>query len=105
MSDRRTFMAQSVGVALGAGIMASNAAEAAKARRPAPPPKFQCRFAPHFGMFKESAGPDLVSQLDFMADQGFTALEDNRLMARPVEEQTRIGETLARRGMTMGVFV
>ena len=40
-----------------------------------------------------------------MADQGFTALEDNGLMGRPVDVQAKIGETLARRGMTMGVFV
>ena len=106
MTDRRTFMA-SASVALASGILASGAAEAAKARRPAPAGKrtFQCRYAPHFGMFKESAGPDLVTQLEYMADQGFTALEDNGLMGRPVEVQARIGETLARRGMTMGVFV
>lgn len=104
MTDRRTFMAQTMGAAVAAGV-ASGAAQAAKARRPAAPRHFQCRYAPHFGMFKGSAGEDLVAQLDFMADQGFTALEDNGLMARPVEVQTRIGETLARRGMTMGVFV
>ena len=104
MTDRRAFMAQTMGAAVAAG-MVSGAAQAAKARRPAAPRKFQCRYAPHFGMFKESAGEDLVSQLEFMADQGFTALEDNDLMKRPVEVQTRIGETLAKRGMTMGVFV
>ena len=105
MTDRRHFMTQSMGVALATGMLASNVAEAAKARRQAPPHKFQCRYAPHFGMFKESAGADLVAQLEFMADQGFMALEDNGLMGRPVEEQVKIGETLARRGMTMGVFV
>jgi hydroxypyruvate isomerase len=106
MTDRRSFMAQSAGLAVAStGILASTAAQAAKARRPSAPHRFQCRFAPHFGMFKESAGEDLLSQLDFMADQGFTAFEDNGLMARPVEVQTRIGERLAKRGMTMGVFV
>jgi hydroxypyruvate isomerase len=104
MTDRRTFMAQTMGAAVAASLV-TGAAQAAKARRPAAPRKFQCRYAPHFGMFKESAGEDLVAQLDFMADQGFTALEDNDLMKRPVEVQTRIGETLARHGMTMGVFV
>jgi hydroxypyruvate isomerase len=98
-------MAQTMSVALATGLLASGATQAAKARRPALPRKFQCRYAPHFGMFKEHAGADLIAQLEFMADQGFTALEDNGLMARPVEVQTRIGETLARRGMTMGVFV
>lgn len=105
MTDRRAFMAQTMSVALATGILASSTATAAKARRPATPRKFQCKYAPHFGMFKEHAGPDHVAQLNFMADQGFTALEDNDLMKRPVEVQTLIGETLAKRGMTMGVFV
>jgi hydroxypyruvate isomerase len=68
-------------------------------------PNFQLRYAPHFGMFKEHAGDDLVAQLEFMADHGFSALEDNELMARPVNEQQRIGDALARLNMTMGVFV
>ncbi len=40
-----------------------------------------------------------------MADQGFTAFEDNGLMNRDISMQNKIGETLAKRGMTMGVFV
>src|SRR5690554_1886240 len=67
--------------------------------------KFKLKYAPHFGMFKNSAGEDLIDQLKFMADQGFTALEDNGLMNRDVETQTKIGETLEKLGMTMGVFV
>jgi hydroxypyruvate isomerase len=66
---------------------------------------FKLKYAPHFGMFKESAGDDVVAQLRFMADQGFTAMEDNGLMGRPVAEQERIGAELARLKMTMGVFV
>jgi hydroxypyruvate isomerase len=105
MSNRRAFLAQSAGAGLAAAtLLASETAQAAKARRNLPR-KFQCRYAPHFGMFKEHAGADLVAQLDFMADQGFTALEDNGLMGRPVDVQAQIGQTLAKRGMTMGVFV
>ena len=100
MGDRRAFLSSSA--ALAAATLLAGTAEAAKARRQAPR-KFQCRYAPHFGMFKESAGADLVAQLEFMADQGFTALEDNGLMGRPVEVQKQIGETLAKRGMTMVV--
>jgi hydroxypyruvate isomerase len=103
MIHRRTFLASSIGV-LGAATVWGQTAAATKARRVAPR-RFQCRYAPHFGMFKAHAGEDLVAQLDFMADQGFTALEDNGLMGRPVDVQQKIGETLARRGMTMGVFV
>jgi hydroxypyruvate isomerase len=106
MSTRRSFLGHSATAALGAGtLLAAGAAQAASKGKKTGPRKFQCRYAPHFGMFKETAGADLVAQLEFMADQGFMALEDNGLMGRPVEDQVRIGETLARRGMTMGVFV
>ena len=71
----------------------------------APKNKFKLNYAPHFGMFKNSAGDDVVDQLKFMADNGFMALEDNGMMGRPIAEQTKIGETLAKLGMTMGVFV
>ena len=66
---------------------------------------FQMKYAPHFGMFKNHAGDDPIDQLNFMADQGFTALEDNGMMKRDIALQTKIGETLAKRNMTMGVFV
>ena len=49
--------------------------------------RFKLDYAPHFGMFRQSAGDDLVDQLRFMADQGFTAFEDNGMRGRPVEEQ------------------
>jgi hydroxypyruvate isomerase len=67
--------------------------------------KFKLKYAPHFGMFKNSAGDDLIDQLKFMADQGFTAFEDNGMMNRDTATQTKIGETLEKLGMTMGVFV
>ncbi len=82
-----------------------NAAAAANATAAAPSGRFKLRYAPHFGMFEAHAGSDLIAQLEFMADEGFTALEDNELMSRPVPLQERIGATLARLGMTMGVFV
>jgi hydroxypyruvate isomerase len=101
MSSRRGFLHQAMALAaLGAtGTPFAAAATAAPRRR------FQLRYAPHFGMFKAHAGEDFVAQIDFMADQGFTALEDNGLMGRPVDVQEKIGAALARRGMTMGVFV
>ena len=66
---------------------------------------FKIKYAPHFGMFKNSAGEDLIDQLKFMADVGFTALEDNGMMGRTPEMQTKIGETMAKLNMAMGVFV
>lgn len=73
------------------------------AKSPAAP--FKLNYAPHFGMFKNSAGDDLIDQLKFMADQGFRALEDNGMMGRTPEMQSKIGETMAKLGMAMGVFV
>jgi len=101
METRRSFLKQATASSV-AALLAANAIS--KTARPVSR-KFKLRYAPHFGMFKEHAGADLIAQLEFMAAQGFTALEDNGLMARPVEEQQRIGEALARLGMTMGVFV
>lgn len=67
--------------------------------------RFKLKYAPHFGMFKASAGDDLLDQIRFMADEGFTAFEDNGMMGRPVDVQQQIGDLLAKLGMTMGVFV
>jgi hydroxypyruvate isomerase len=72
---------------------------------PAAGGRFKLKFAPHLGLFEHSAGKDPIAQIQFMADAGFTAYEDNDLMGRPVELQARIGRTLANNGMTMGVFV
>lgn len=67
--------------------------------------QFNLKYAPHLGMFKHLAGDDPIDQLNFMADQGFTAFEDNGMMSRDKAVQEKMGDTLAKRGMTMGVFV
>lgn len=67
--------------------------------------QFNLKYAPHLGMFKHHAGDDPIDQINFMADQGFTAFEDNNMMKRDVALQTKMGDTLAKNGMTMGVFV
>jgi hydroxypyruvate isomerase len=66
---------------------------------------FKLKYAPHIGMFKHSAGEDAIDQIKFMADQGFSAFEDNGLATREVSLQEEIGKTLADRKMEMGVFV
>ena len=99
--DRRDLLKTTLaaGAALGLGAMPARRASAAAVR------SFKLKYAPHFGMFKGSAGEDLVDQVQFVADQGFTALEDNGMARRPVELQDRIAEAMTRLGMTMGVFV
>jgi hydroxypyruvate isomerase len=56
-------------------------------------------------MFQHHAGRDLVAQLEFMAAEGFTALEDNGMKDRSRAEQERIASAMQRLGMRMGVFV
>ncbi len=105
--NRRNFLSKSV---LAAGATSLGTTATALASTPTPnsnsaPYKYKLLYAPHFGMFENSAGKDLFDQLKFMADNGFMALEDNGMLGRSVETQTKIGETLAKLGMKMGVFV
>lgn len=66
---------------------------------------FNMDYAPHEGMFSNSAGKSFLDQIQFMYDQGFRSIEDNGYLDRPVDEQTKIGNLLAKLGMRMGVFV
>jgi len=67
--------------------------------------KFNLKYAPHFGMFKGSAGDNLIDQLNYIADQGFTAFEDNNLKKRTIETQNKMSKTMQKRSIEMGVFV
>ena len=67
--------------------------------------KFNLKYAPHFGMFKSSAGDNLIDQLNYIADQGFTAFEDNNLKKRTIETQNKMSKTMQKRSIEMGVFV
>jgi hydroxypyruvate isomerase len=103
--DRREFVG-----AMGAGVIGTTARpriggmDQAGPRR-ASAPVFSLDYAPHFGMFRNSAGADVVDQLRWMHDQGFRSLEDNGMRGRSVADQERIGAELTRLGMRMGVFV
>jgi hydroxypyruvate isomerase len=67
--------------------------------------KYNLKYAPHLGMFKHHAGDDPIDQLNFMADEGFTAFEDNEMRKRPIEMQEKMANTMKKRGLEMGVFV
>lgn len=96
---RRNFMASAAAAAVTASTLTSTAKAASTSK------KFKLKYAPHFGMFRRNAGNDLLDQLQFMADQGFFAMEDNGMMGRSVELQEKIARKMSRLGMTMGVFV
>lgn len=66
---------------------------------------FKLDYAPHQGMFSASAGKSFLDEIKYMHDLGFRSIEDNGMPGRSIEEQTKIGELLAKLGMRMGVFV
>ncbi len=101
--ERRSFLTS--GIAAGAVAASTSDAIAQSSTKSSGKHRFKLKYAPHFGMFKENAGPDLIDQLQFMADQGFTALEDNGMMNHTVDVQEKIARKMSRLGMTMGVFV
>lgn len=68
-------------------------------------PKFKLRYAPHDGMFRHSAGENVLDQLRFMADQGFKAFEDNGMSGREPALQEKMGKLMSELGIEMGVFV
>jgi len=104
--DRKSFLKKSVmaGSAMAAapGLLAKNKMEI---QAPVKGNSFNLKYAPHFGMFKNLAGDDLLDQIRFMADAGFTAMEDNGMMHRSPKRQEQIGTLMSNLGMEMGVFV
>src|SRR5258707_465888 len=66
---------------------------------------FNLNYAIHDGTFKNLAGDDFIEQIKFAYSMGFRAIEDNGMMSRPVGMQKKIGDTLSKLGMSMGVFV
>jgi len=102
--ERRTFLQQGTLAGISAlafgGVQAATGPAAVKAEK-----TFNMNYAPHDGMFKNSAGADFLDQIRFMHDQGFRAIEDNGMLKRDTAMQEKIGNLLAKLGMTMGVFV
>jgi hydroxypyruvate isomerase len=100
--DRRSFLAAGT-----AGLAAAASTAAAPAPRSAvayPGEPFQLRYAPHFGMFENHA-KELADQLQFAADEGFRAWEDNGMAGREVGLQEKLAAKMAQCGLAMGVFV
>ncbi len=104
--QRRKFMQQSLlaGGALltsSANVFAKNNVENFTAdQKP-----FHLNYGFHDGMFKNHAGDDFIDQIKFGYDHGFRSIEDNGMSGRTEDQQKKIGDTLAKLGMAMGVFV
>ncbi|MCY3998223.1 MAG: TIM barrel protein [Flavobacteriaceae bacterium] len=67
--------------------------------------KFNLKYAPHLGMFVHSAGENPIDQLNFIADMGFEAFEDNQMRKREITLQKAMASTMEKLGLQMGVFV
>ena len=100
--SRRSFIKNSALVSTGFGLATeiNNQPQQIVNNKP-----FNMLYAPHFGMFENHSGKDLIDQINFMHDQGFRAFEDNGMMGRTKEMQDKIGSTLIKNWMKMGVFV
>ncbi|MGN6616780.1 MAG: hydroxypyruvate isomerase family protein [Ilyomonas sp.] len=102
--QRRNFMQQSL--LAGAALVTASAAKASSFKNTTTDNSpFHLKYAIHDGMFKNLAGNNFIDQIKFAYDNGFRAIEDNGMMGRSADEQKKIGDTLAKLGMTMGVFV
>jgi hydroxypyruvate isomerase len=89
------------GAALIPGLAAFSAYQPVKE----PGKTFNLNYGFHDGMFAAHAGKDFIDQIKWAHDQGFRSIEDNGMMNRTPEMQSKIGDTLAKLGMQMGVFV
>lgn len=106
--DRKNFLKNGLlaGTVMATGVGASSLARAEQRQAHSENNNsFNLKYAPHFGMFRHHAGEDLIEQLRFMADQGFTALEDNGMKGRGQDTQQQIAREMEKLGMEMGVFV
>ncbi len=104
--QRRKFVHQSL--LAGASVFAASAAKAANNEKDLSvnaDKAFNLNYAIHDGMFKNNGGKDFTDQIKYAYDLGFRSIEDNGMTGRSVEDQKKIGDTLAKLGMTMGVFV
>jgi hydroxypyruvate isomerase len=98
--DRRTFTTTATLASLGLSMPHLGASLQSHKVYP-----YNLNYAPHLGMFQHHAGKDPLAQLHFMADQGFTAFEDNDMQKRPVALQQQMAKVMEQRGLQMGVFV
>ncbi|MEL6916812.1 MAG: TIM barrel protein [Bacteroidota bacterium] len=99
---RRDFIQKT---ALAGGVISLGGAFALEKVDTVPVHPFNLKYAPHIGMFKHHVGDNPITQLNFMADQGFTAFEDNEMRHRDISQQKLMAKTMMARGMAMGVFV
>jgi len=103
--QRRKFMHRSLLAGSALFTSASVLGNQSDNNLPADEKPFHLNYGIHDGMFKNIAGADFTEQIKFGYDHGFRSIEDNGMSGRQPADQQKIGDTLARLGMVMGVFV
>jgi hydroxypyruvate isomerase len=101
--ERREFVQKTIlagASVVAAGVTKANGTDATLAEKP-----FNLNYGIHDGMFKNNGGSEFTDQIKYAYDMGFRSIEDNGLTGRTEDQQKKIGDTLAKLGMTMGVFV
>ena len=101
--ERRAFMQKTI--LAGASVMAAGITRATKSDKALAEKPFNLNYGIHDGMFKNNGGADFTDQIKYAYDMGFRSIEDNGLTGRSADQQQKIGDTLSKLGMTMGVFV
>lgn len=89
----------------GASLLAASVSKANASSEKAQGAPFHLNYGIHDGMFKNIAGANFLDQIQYAYDLGFRSIEDNGMVSRSADIQTRIGDKLAKLGMKMGVFV
>ena len=102
--DRRSFLVSGAAAVAASSLgQDPKPAEAPKQKKP-DAKAFQLRYAPHFGMFSNHAKAP-VDQLQFAADNGFRAWEDNGMVNKDEATQRLLAAKMEKCGIQMGVFV
>jgi hydroxypyruvate isomerase len=96
---RRNFIAGAAAVAASAVATTSNAGAASEIK------PFKLKYAPSLGQFKQHAGKDPLDRLQFMADQGFSAVFENWLVKKTAGEQEALAKKADNLGLTWGPFI
>lgn len=98
---RRSFLAATAAATISASSMVHGQQQESESKNK----KFKLKYAPSLGMFRRRAGDDPIEQLKFMAGEGFSAMFDNGLMAKPAGLQKAIAGEMQKLDMTLGPFV
>lgn len=101
--NRRRFFKQITTLGTGMVLASTNMPSSFNVETSSTP--FRMKFAPAFGIFKETGGDSLIDQIKWAYDHGFRAWEYTRLKDRSKSEQEQISREIQKLGMEFGQFV